>query len=235
MKLKSYIILIALFSTFNVKSQTDIGGRNANYIEHQLENYFNDVLNSQIGIKTVTSYENIKGNPYLYKEFTNGTILFKENKNIVGKLRYNMYSDEVEFMHTDRIYILVYEDSFSGIQLGDYNIVQLPDPYKENKSGYFIYLARGKYNLIYKKRVSFLNKEEPKIYVESKPGRFENKANIYYLKSNDNELYRIKTVTNLKKHSKELALLVKEYSKENKKIKINEKDLSTFFNWLNSK
>lgn len=235
MNLRNAIIfIIAAFSSITVKSQIDAS--NANLIEYQLEAYYNDFVTNKIGTETVMSYKNIEGDPYLYKDFTEGTIKFEKDKNIVGKLRYNMYSDEIEFIYRDNVLILVYEDSFSGIKLGDYNLVQLSYSLDndQNKPGYFIYLAKGNYDLLCKKSVSFLEQEEPQIYKESKPGRFEKNPNKFYLKQSSKELYEIKNISKLKKYSTELASMIEEYSTENK-LRINEKSLTDFFNWLNSK
>ena len=228
------IVIIAIFSSITVKSQ--INASNANLIEYQLEIYYNDFVTNKISTETVMSYENIEGDPYLYKDFTEGTIKFEKDKNIVGKLRYNMYSDEIEFIYRDNILILVYEDSFFGIKLGDYNIVQLSYPHdnEQTKSGYFICLVKGNYDLLCKKSVSFLEQEKPKLYDESKPGRFEKNPDKFYLKQSGKELYEIKNISKLKKYSAELASMVEDYTTENK-LRINNGKLTAFFNWLNSR
>ncbi|MBU8893291.1 MAG: hypothetical protein KOO66_10965 [Bacteroidales bacterium] len=237
MNLRSLIIItMAIFWSVTVKSQSRIDASNAHLIEYQLSDYYNDYVTTKIGTKTVMSYKNIEGDPYLYKDFTKGTIKFEEGKNIVGKLRYNMYSDEIEFVYWNNVLILVYEDSFNGIKLGDYNIVQLscPNVNKQNNSGYFIALANGNYDLFCKKSVRFLEQEEPKLYKESKPGRFVKNPSLYYLKQPEKELYEISSIGKLKNFSTELASMVDEYSAENK-LRVNEKSLTDFFNWLNAK
>ncbi len=234
---KILIFIIAILSSGMVKSQTGgtIGGSVANRIEQQLSEYYNNFINSKIGDGSVMSYEKIEGDPYLYKDFVKGTIKFEKDKNIVGKLRYNMYSDEIEFIYHDYKLILVYEDSFSGITLGEYNFIQLPDPKKnDNKPGYFIYLTNGNYDLLVKKSVRFIEEEKPKIMVESKPGRFEKNPNKYFLMSDNNELYEINSVNKLKKYSNDLELFVNEFIADNK-LRINTESLTAFFTWVNTK
>jgi len=234
MKLRNLIIIIAILSSFSVKAQID--ATNANLIEYQLETYFNDFITSKIGTETVMSYQSIDGDPYIYKDFEKGSIKFEKDKNIVGKLRYNMYTDEIEFMYRNNVLILVYEDSFSGIRLGDYNIIQMKYPHdnEKNKPGYFIQLTKGSYNLLCKKSVAFLEAEKPKLYGESKPGRFAKNPDKFYLINSDQSLFEIKNISKLKSFSPEMSALVDEYVAGNK-LRINNKHLTHFFKWVNAK
>ena len=235
MNTKKLIIffIVILFSTA-VKSQLD--APNNLTVEYQLENYYNDFLARKIGTSRTLTYENIDGDPYLYKDFIKGTINFEKDKNIVGKLRYNMHTDEVEFTYHDNTLILIYEDSFSGIQLGDYYLVQLKNPHdnKQSKPGYFICLVKGSYELLCKKSVKLVELEKSQAYKDSKPARFEENPEKYFLKQSNKNLYEIKSINRLKKYSPELSKLIDEYKVENK-LKMNQESLTNFFNWLNSK
>lgn len=236
MKLKNVIFLfIAILATIKVEAQS-IRAHNATQIEHQLENYYNDIINRKIGEINVIAYDKIQGDPFLYKDFTKGSIKFEKDKNIVGELRYNMYSDEIEFKHRDRVFVLVYEDAFEGVVIGDHTLLRLIDPLKKeaNTPGYFDLMVKGTYNLYCKRSASYYEEEKPKLYVESKPGRFEQDPNKFFLNQTEDGLYEIKNIAKLKKYSPEMAALVEEYISDHK-LKINEKSLNDFFKWVNAK
>ncbi|HKL07842.1 MAG TPA: hypothetical protein VJ896_03650 [Bacteroidales bacterium] len=223
---KTFVILLFILIANIGFSQT------GEYRSFLLEQQYDELLKHRIGSKPYATYEDIEGNAYIYKDFEEGYIKTSDDKTLKGKFRYNMYTDEIEFLNKDKFFILADNEKIKGIKIGDYSIIKL---HKNNKvSGYFFVNAIGKYTLLSKKSVRFVDEEDPKGYDTPKPKHFKRNSDNFYLLESGKDMYEIKNIRKLKSYSGEMRKMVKEYKAENK-LKNDETSLTHFFEWLNKK
>ena len=78
----------------------------------------------QHDVNDLKFYDNIQGNPYLPKNFTEGVININD-KNIRTFFRYNMHTDEVEFKIKDLILILTEIPEETRIDMEDNTLIYL--------------------------------------------------------------------------------------------------------------
>ena len=138
------------------------------------------------GIKSTTGktfkYDEIAGaSPYLNKEFANAKVA--ENYEQVP-VRYNSYSDEVEFKKNNEIQVLPKTSDFSRIEISSpkQTIVMLET--SDDLSGYFIELVNGK-NSLYKKIKTKFTDVVPAAnsYASERPANFRTLDPVYYIKT----------------------------------------------------
>jgi len=223
-KLLFALLLFLTIGCLNSKGQTNT------YNTYLIEQQNFEFLKSKIGSKKLASYEDIEGNAFLYKDFTTGYIKTTDGKTLKGKLRFNLYTNNVEFLKNEDVYILDYNESFAGIKLGDYSIIKLNT---DVANGYFFAYIIGKYNLISKKSVRFIAEEEPKVYDTPKPSHFVNRKEKFFLLDSNSNFLEIKNIRKLKRSSNEMKKYINEYNEDNK-LRAEKESLMDFFIWLNN-
>ena len=125
----------------------------------------------------------IQGSPYLDEEFIPGKITTGEGVIYTDiPLRYNGYSDELEFQKGVDSYIfdpktIVKRAEFGGLVFGCMEYYEG----KKIQNGFFEILAVGKATLLVKYKVKYLEKEAVKAFAEPKPARFDTPVKDYYL------------------------------------------------------
>ncbi|MGL6126490.1 hypothetical protein [Chryseobacterium artocarpi] len=137
------------------------------------------------GIKSTTGktfkYEEIAGSPYYTKDFTMAKIA--DNYEQVP-VRYNSYSDEIEFKKNNEVQVLPKNAEFSRIEVSSpkQTIVLLET--LDELSGYFFELVNGK-NSLYKKVKTKFTDVVPAAngYASEKPANFRNLDPVYYIKT----------------------------------------------------
>jgi len=102
----------------------------------------------------VKSYREIQGSPYFNEEFSDGRIVTKDDKSVFLKLRYNIYSDEIEFLNNDKIYSIAKPVYIKEFCIGEQKIrfsTYLDGKFVKN--GFLLVLTQGDYTLFVKKRI----------------------------------------------------------------------------------
>ena len=130
------------------------------------------------------SYEEIEGSPYDSDKFIQGTVLLKNGKSTNVPLRYNLFTDEFEFMQEGKVFSLI-KNSVQSIQRGGEAI------YPENLKYYFSQES-GKYSLYIRKKVSFVPKVPARPYIDEIPPTFKREMDEYYLKEENMPAREIK-------------------------------------------
>ncbi len=179
------------------------------------------------------TYSNIKGSPFLHENFIEGQIKLDNGRTYQGPLRYDIYSDEIEFKTTDGdIYAVRNPETIQFATLGDVNFNYFePGEFKDVK-GFYQLLIIGDYFLYKKYLVELKDPEAARPYVEAKPARFEIKDSKYYIMDADGFFTEIK-------NKKDLVLPGLNANKQESFIKSNkishkdENDLIEFVNFLN--
>jgi hypothetical protein len=145
--------------------------------------FYNTFLGSKYG-KIVQTNTEIKGSPYENDEFVPGDVITKDRKQYAGiPLRYNIYSDQVEFKNQEGgIYEVSKPQAIDSIYIGTstyiyHNFTTGP----KTKYGFFKVIAFGTPMLLLKMNV-ILNRAEPATtYKDAIPATFERTANDFYL------------------------------------------------------
>lgn len=141
----------------------------------------------------LNEYQNIQGSPYLNSQFVEGVIYLMDTSAYKLPLRYNIYTDEMQYLLNGVIYIVGNPGSLKRIELEGSLFIYLPSV---PKSGYYELLQTGKCFLIQKRTVSFTPAEGPKPIVGTEtPAKFRRDDNIFYLILNDSPPVEI---TNMK-------------------------------------
>jgi hypothetical protein len=115
----------------------------------------------------------IQGNPYSNEEMIPGTIVFVSGSRIDSiSMRYNWYSNEMEFEHNGAILSLPVTRSIDYILLGGSKYV--PFNYLKNIKGFMIELCRGRYSLFRREDVRFVEAIPPQSgYDQYQPAKFQ--------------------------------------------------------------
>ena len=149
-------------------------------------------MNSNVEKRNQNPYENNIGNPYLFKDFANGEIVTTDNFRYNGKMRYNIYDDEIEY--------LVNDDNFwvSNPWVLDFIIIDSitfiycsADSQNKDEGSYYILLVKGDCKLLLKKGVILNDPVAAKPYVEAKPAEFVDKRDFYYILLENQEPVKI--------------------------------------------
>ena len=182
---KAFIFFILILTTkFSIGQQVDLF----------LEDYhFYKLVHSE----KAEDYKGIEGTPYLEKDFTDGVFRLKDSSLIKLPIRYNMYSDELEYRLKDINYVVGNRDILKNTTIGKSVFVYMPSV---QKGGYFELLEAGKCSLVVKRKVIFKPAEGPKpIEAKRIPARFEREPDVYFLIVGESEAVKagnLKSVIN---------------------------------------
>jgi hypothetical protein len=152
-------------------------------------------------------------------------------------LRYNIYTDEIEFKNADGQALAIdFPGNIKEVKIGHdlfiYHLYQADK--KLLKAGYFRLLNRGKAQGLVKYRMIFKEAEPAAAYKDPQPPKFERKPPVFYVSLNKKPAVPIKNLKGLlsvlKDHKKEIESFVRK-----QKIKVRrEGDLKRLLAYYNS-
>mgnify|MGYP001362122166 FL=1 len=155
--------------------------------------------------------------PYLNNEFIEGQILTKDNVILKGRLRYNMYADEMEFIVKDNVYWIDNQDRIETIKYADHSFIYyLKGEDKFDKGDYYEVMVDGPAKLLLRRRVILLDAVPAKPYQDPKPPRFENQRDAFYLMRFQGEPEKISSKKELLKLMSDKQNDIKSFIKKNK-------------------
>src|SRR5674476_1127035 len=120
----------------------------------------------------------------LKEKFSPGKIITPEGTTYDGiPLRYNAYSDDLEFQKGEDIYnidpkTIIRKAEFGGVVLGCMKY----DFFGKIQNGLFEILTEGKATLLVKYTIKFLEKDKVQAFADPKPARFDTPKKEYYMK-----------------------------------------------------
>jgi len=130
--------------------------------------------------------ERVEGTPYFTEDYVVSKIYFKNRKKpLQTELRYNVYSDEFEFVQSGRLFAISNKDQIDSIEYRGKEFVygEYRDESGSNHEGYMHRMVKGDCALYKIYQVSFHEAEPPSTgYDEYEPPRFEEGSPIYCLK-----------------------------------------------------
>lgn len=218
------ILTIALFLPFVI-------------VEAQQSLNINNVTGTQSVFESVASgtggpikYEDIQGSPYQSPIFQKASVGEKYG-NI--DVRYNAYTDDIEFLNNGKTEVLPKQDDF-------YRIEVLPSKqvfvYLKNSSdpkGYVTEVAKGK-NSVYKKEKVIFKDAAPasNSYQTGKPAMFVKQDPVYYVKTASGSISK---VSSLKKITDIFPEKEKEYNAyiKSNNLKFNDADIVKLMTFIN--
>lgn len=215
-KVLSFILCIMSFLFFNqVKAQENI---------YYNKNYYGTLSKTE---------KEVKGNPYLEDDFGLFKIEGAKIRNDIDMLRYNHYTDQIEYMIDNVTYDLdKLPNMIITFKKGNKKYIYLEN--NENKGGYYQLLNQGKNTLLYKRQIVVINEYRDKVDLldgGSEIMKYETKKPEYYF-TIDNLIIQIP-----KKKSDFLNIFkdqkVKDYIKKDKIDPLNEIDLVKLSQYIN--
>lgn len=200
-----------------------------------------DKLRLNKGIKGMNEveYSSIQGDPFIFKNFTVGTLTAINDEKFKVEVRYDMFANEMHIKNKDEILAIIHPEKVKLIEANDLKFIysQFVKSSGDDTSGdssYFIMNVDGKCKLLVRKNMRIQDAEPAKLYQEAKPAKFIAKSDLYYLKMDDKSAVKIK-------NEKELLAVMADKSNELKAfIKTNHlsagklEDLNKIVTYYNS-
>ncbi|HBV16886.1 hypothetical protein [Chryseobacterium carnipullorum] len=176
-------------------------------------------------------YEEISGTPYTTKNFSNAKLADNYEQ---LPIRYNSYTDEIEFQKNGEISVLAKENKFSQIEitLPKQTIAFLDT--SDELSGYFFEVVRGK-NTLYKKiKTKFIDAvPAANSYASDRPAAFKTLDPIFYIKTEEGFIKKPRNQKEIIEYFPDKKENTTKFFKSNK-IKFNkEEDLIKLVTFLN--
>ncbi|MBE9512032.1 MAG: hypothetical protein IMY71_14280, partial [Bacteroidetes bacterium] len=184
------------------------------------------------------TYKDVEGSPFLPKEFREGKIQIKDEGLYSGKLRYDMYANEMQYIAKENIYAVAFPKDIEFIEIEDLKFIYTPYILalsgSDLKESYFVVLMNGNCKLLAIKEVLLLDAESEKPYIPAKPARFIQKKDNYYIKKNDLPAVKISSRKSLIEILEDKKTEVLPFIKKEKISHKNPEDLKKLIEYYNS-
>lgn len=179
------------------------------------------------------TYNDVQGSPFLYKDFISGELKLNIGTVYKGKLRYDIYADQIEFQTSDgEIYSVKNPETVQLAILGDtkFNYFE-PNEFKGVK-GYYEVLVIGNYSLYKKYQIMLKDPEAARPYVEAKPAKFLQQDSKFFIMDPEGSFTEISKKNDLFLKGVDQNEL-SAYLKKNKIKPSKKEDLIRFVEFLN--
>ncbi len=177
------IIFLSVFTFMSVYigcAQEIIPGLQDRYILG-LDQYMNYEHIERNMAKTAT-YNDVKGSPFMSKEFIDGQIKLNDGKIYKGPLRYDIYADQVEFKTSGgEIYAVQNPETIESAVIGDHIFKYLAPEKNKSIKGFYDVLKEGSYTLLEKHQILLKDPQAARPYIEAQPAKFITKESKFYI------------------------------------------------------
>lgn len=225
MNLKRPFILLFVLTAVLIGLQ-DSSAQNLRYIGNDV--YFGDYT----PIKRQLTYSDVEGSPYLNKELTRGLVLFSNGDSVTYYLRYDIYSDEMEYLQNKSLFVILNIEKLDHILLNGDKMVYKSYFIKSNlQSGYLIHSLDSYCNLYQKPQIRFEpDKPAKSSYDEDVPAHFKEKPTFWFYSCGSDAITHFSADNSgLKQISGPHYDALKAFMKKNKLKLKNEADLVALF------
>jgi hypothetical protein len=198
-----------------------------------------EYLGTFVPVKRVFDYSEVEGSPYLNDKLIGGIVKFNNGDSLNQYLRYDMYSDEIEYLEKGKLFNILKSQmkNLDHIYLNGNSIIY-KDYFIKKKvhSGYLFELVNAQCGLYKRLRVEFQNAKPAKTsYHKPTPAQFVTKSVQWFYSFNGEPISFFKADNaGLKiiggSHYEDLKEFVKENGIKLKK----EADLIILFKYYNS-
>ncbi|NMR35981.1 hypothetical protein HIO71_17520 [Chryseobacterium aquaticum] len=176
-------------------------------------------------------YDDILGSPYSNQNFSKAKIA--EDYEMI-QVRYNSYSDEVEFKNENGVMVLPKENKFSKIEILSPKQTLIFVNTKDDLNGYFYELLNGKTSLYKKIKTKFIDViPASSSYASEKPATFKNLDPIYYIKTEKGFIKNPKNKKEIIEQLPEKKEVLNTFFSQNKIKFDKEEDLKKLVTFLN--
>jgi hypothetical protein len=221
--MKKYISLILIFSV----STIILYGQNRVQI-HSLNEYFADLDHEKRtqARNVEMTYNDVEGSAYLYDFFMPGRIIMRNGKIFEGPLKFNLYTEVIEFQTDDQsVYSVSNSNDVKTVIIGEYEYSCVYVPDDPTKFIFMQLVYDGTTKIYLRQTVAFRDKVAPQAYSEGTPARFVRNKDRYYLSFPDLKYVEITSVKTLLNSLNDESGKLKKYIKENKLKTDNPEDL----------
>ena len=154
-------------------------------------------LNRGIEGKENLYYDDVQGDPFIFRDFHEGTLYVLPDKEYKVSVRFDVYADQMHLKDSNEIYAIIHPEKVKLIEAGDYKFiysayVRYPGDTDPLNNSYLILKADGKCQLLVKRNIRVQDAELPKLYQEAKPAKFIYTSDTYFLKLKGMSAVRIK-------------------------------------------
>jgi hypothetical protein len=184
-------------------------------------------------------YKDVQGDPYIFKDFHEGTMCVLPDRKFTVNIRYDIYADQMHLKDKDQIYAIIHPDKVTLIEAGSYKFIysaymKSPEDKDQELSSYFILKTDGKCKLLIKKHIRVQDAETNKLYQEAKPPKFIATSDTYFLKIDNLGAVRIKNKKDLLTVLADKSDAVDKYISSNKLDAKEISDLEKIVTYYNS-
>ena len=184
-------------------------------------------------------YDDVQGDPFIFREFHQGTLYVLPDTKASVMVRFDIYADQMHIKDKDQIYAIIHPEKVRLIEAGDYKFIYSaylasPGDKEAEKSGYFILKVDGKCKLLLKKNIRVQAAEPEKLYQEAKPPKFLSSDDTYFLKIDGNGAIRIRSKKDLLKVLADKSGAIDSYMSSNKLDAKDIKDLVKIITYYNT-
>lgn len=187
------------------------------------------------GVKSTTGksfkYEDISGTPYLTKTFSNAKLADNYEQLPV---RYNSYTDEIEFQKNEKTSVLPKESKFSRIEISSPKQTLALLETNDDLSGYFFEILVGKNSLYKKIKTKFIDYvPATNGYASDRPASFKVLDPVYYIKTEKGFIKKPKNQKDIIEQFPDKKEALTTFFKSNKIKFDKEEDLIKLVTFLN--
>jgi len=224
-RIRQFLLLVTfiLLSTNFSKAQVYVGG---------LDQYMDYANITKTSSGPNNKYSDMAGSPFLNEDFEKGRVELRNGKTYEGPLRYDIYSDQIEFQTKDeKVYEIKNPETVENISIGEHEFICFKKEDGRELEGIYEEFVNGDLTLLAKHRVFLKDAVPAKPYIEPKPATFIKKKTEYLIVNTNGDVIPIK-------NKKDILALgdaadIKSYIKKNKIQISNEKDLIRLVTYLN--
>lgn len=192
-------------------------------------------LIDMLNMRHVNQTPNILGTPYLRDSFEIGEIHYVDLESIREvPIRYNIYTDQIEFYHQGRIQELTPMPPVDLILLGFRTFVfDLMQDGKDMVPGYFELLADGQARLLLKYRVKYVEPKPARALMDPEPAKYVREPEKMYWKLGSGPVQKVKSLKKLIAGIGQEEAHLSEFAKENNISSGNRTEMARFFEEVN--
>jgi hypothetical protein len=179
--------------------------------------------------------ENVDGTPYLQDEFVAANVFTTKGTYTAVPMRYNMYTDYIEFKQKDGIYVLDPRPDVRKVVFEQFSMVTENHTVKgKSIRGYFMMLDSGKVSLLERKAVAYQPAQPPKgLETEGRQARYDKPKEQFYYKLGSGALVEITTIKKMIDSLPDHQAEVSKFASQ-EKISRNEEELTRLVKYYNS-
>lgn len=230
--MKRLFALLVLFVGFTCSLKAQYELKNKPFMDNVR---FTKIMNGTY-LPNNLKLSDIQGSPYLSEKFEIGQVRTPEDTvfSNIG-LRYNAYSDELEFQKGADIYNVAFKTMVKKAEFGGSTFTCRSFEVDGTKrEGFFKILAEGKAILLVKYKIRFLDRKEVGAFTDYQPARFEEPSVQYFIAFNGHDAKMFYTKKQLLALLKDQSGAITVYLSKNKFSLTDEQGLVKLISYYNT-